>query len=500
MDSSRKSAYLVPLTIGAILLSAAAYFWSYGLQPVWWLMWLAPLPLLLMVPRLRAWAAASMAFAALTLGGLDMWHYHHLLHLPLWLVIACLLEPAFVLVIAVLLYRAFFLRGYPWHAVLIFPAVVVAAEYLVSLSQGTFGNTAYTQLRNLPVLQLGALTGLWGIAFVTMLIPAMAAAALLLHDHARRRMALALTVIVVSVLAYGIFRLHFTPPAPATVLVGLAESDTPEHVFPSDGPGTLALMQGYAREVQLLAAQGAKFIVLPEMTAVVVDSLSPRVDALFQQTAHAAGAQVLLGVLHVTNRGTFNEARLYSSAGTVDTVYRKHHLVPVAEGRTTPGAEISVLPQRPGTIGIEICRDMDYPELARRYSASGVGLVLVPAWEFGSDELWHGHMALMRGVEDGFTIVRTAKAGFLTVSDDRGRVLAEEATSPHREFTTMLAQVPVRHDITLYQKWGDWFAWLDLALLSALLLSFLRERSEAPPEGTIRRLDVTKPVLETNRP
>jgi apolipoprotein N-acyltransferase len=236
------------------------------------------------------------------------------------------------------------------------------------------------------------------------------------------------------------------------------------------------------------------------MTAVVVDALSPRIDALFQKTAHAAGAQVLLGVLHVTNRGTFNEARLYSSAGTVDTVYRKHHLVPVAEGRTTPGAEISVLPQRPGTIGIEICRDMDYPELARRYSASGVGLVLVPAWEFGSDELWHGHMALMRGVEDGFTIVRTAKAGFLTVSDDRGRVLAEEATSPHREFTTMLAQVPVRHDITLYQKWGDWFASLDLAWLSALLLSFLRERSEAPPEGTIRRLDVTKPVLETNRP
>jgi apolipoprotein N-acyltransferase len=493
MDSSRKSAYWVPFTIGAILLSAGAYFWSYGLQPVWWLMWLAPLPLLLMAPRLRAWAAAAMAFAALTLGGLDMWHYHRLLHFPWWLAAVWLLEPAIVLVVAVLLYRAFFLRGYPWRAILVFPSVIVAAEYLVSLSQGTFGNTGYTQLRNLPVLQLGALTGLWGIAFVTMLIPAMAATALLLHDHARRRMALALTVIAVSVLAYGTFRLHLTPTAPATVLVGFAESDTPEHVFPSDGPGTMALMQGYAQQVQALAAQGAKFVVLPEMTAVVVDSLLPRVDALFQQTAHAADAQVLLGVLHVTSHGTFNEARLYSSAGTVEAVYRKHHLVPVAEGRTTPGAEISVLPQQPGTIGIEICRDMDYPELARRYSANGVGLILVPAWEFGSDELWHGHMALMRGVEEGFTMVRTAKAGFLTVSDDRGRVLAEKATSPHREFTTMLAQAPVRHDVTLYQKWGDWFAWLDLALLSALLLSLLRKRSEASVEGTLRGVDIFSP-------
>jgi apolipoprotein N-acyltransferase len=482
MDSSPKSAPRVLLTIAAILLSAAAYFWSYGLQPVWWLMWLAPLPLLLMAPRLPGWAAASMAFAALTLGGLDMWHYHRMLHFPLWLAVACLLEPAIVLVIAVLLYRAFFLRGHPWRAVLAFPAVLVAAEYLVSLSQGTFGNTAYTQLRNLPVLQLGALTGLWGIAFVTMLVPAMAAAALLLRDHARRRMAVALALIAVAVLAFGTFRLHFTPPAPATVLVGLAESHTPAHIFPQDGPATVALMQSYAQQVQALAAQGAKFIVLPEMTAVVVDSLSPQIDALFQQTARASGAQVLLGILHVTNHGAFNEARLYSPAGDIETVYRKHHLVPVAEGRTTPGTEISVLPQHIGNIGIEICRDMDYPELARRYGGNAVGLILVPAWEFGSDELWHGHMALMRGVEDGFTIVRTAKAGFLTVSDDRGRVLAEEATSPNREFTTMLAQVPVRHDATLYQKWGDWFAWLDLVLLSALLLSFLKKESQAPIE------------------
>jgi apolipoprotein N-acyltransferase len=299
-------------------------------------------------------------------------------------------------------------------------------------------------------------------------------------------MALALSLIVASLLAYGGFRLHFTQPAPATVLVGLAESHTPEHIFPSDAPATMALMQGYAQQVQTLAAEGAKFIVLPEMTAVVVDSLSPKIDSLFQQTARAAGAQVLLGILYVTNHGTFNEARLYSSAGTIDTVYRKHHLVPVAEGRATPGTDISVLPQRPGTIGIEICRDMDYPELARRYSANGVGLVLVPAWEFGSDELWHGHMALMRGVEEGFTIVRNAKAGFLTVSDDRGRVLAEETTSPDREFNTMLAQVPIRHDITLYQKWGDWFAWVDLVLLSALVLAFFRQRSGAPAEATIR--------------
>jgi hypothetical protein len=35
-----------------------------------------------------------------------------------------------------------------------------------------------------------------------------------------------------------------------------------------------------------------------------------------------------------------NEARLYSDSGALEAVYRKHHLVPVIEGRTTPGDDI----------------------------------------------------------------------------------------------------------------------------------------------------------------
>jgi apolipoprotein N-acyltransferase len=118
---------------------------------------------------------------------------------------------------------------------------------------------------------------------------------------------------------------------------------------------------------------------------------------------------------------------------------------------------------------------MDYPELARRYANQKVGLVLVPAWDQGVtvDGAWHGHLSLMRAVEDGFTMVRDAKNGLLTASDDRGRILAEEPTRSDGGLVTMLATVPVRHDPTLYQKWGDWFAWVDLIALAALLTFWL---------------------------
>jgi hypothetical protein len=69
------------------------------------------------------------------------------------------------------------------------------------------------------------------------------------------------------------------------------------------------------------------------------------------------------------------------------------------------------------------------------------------------DRVWHGHMAVMRGVEDGFSIARAAKGGSLTVSDDRGRMLAE-TRSDSAPFATLGAMVPAVHDNSLSPAGG----------------------------------------------
>jgi apolipoprotein N-acyltransferase len=457
------------LVLAAVMLTAGAYWVSFGLHPVWWLVWFAPLPVLLLASRLKAWQALAISLAARALGGLNLWNYMlHDIQIPLGIELASILVPSAFFSLAVLFYRFWLRKSAPWLAMLALPVALVAGEYLFSLWQGTFGNTAYTQLRNLPILQLASLSGLWGISFTVYLFSAGLGAIASTPRKRRARMAVALAAYYAGVLAYGAIRLHTAPVAANSVLVGLVETHAGWNMFPPDAGRTMALMQNYASQMQPLAGRGAQFIVLPEMTALVPDSLLPQVDALFQHTAHALNVQILLGIIHVTDHAGYNEARLYSATGQIETVYRKHHLVPSLEGRSTPGTEISVLPQPVGRIGIEICRDMDYPELARRYGNQQVGLVLVPAWDQGVDDVWHGHMALMRGVEDGFTLVRDAKVGLLTSSDDRGRILAEESTRSDGALVTLLTTVPVRHDFTLYQKWGDWFAWVDLAALAAL--------------------------------
>jgi apolipoprotein N-acyltransferase len=478
MDLQANSLRRAIVILCAIALTACAYFVSSGLQRLWWPVWLAPLPVLLLAPRLRAWQAFAAALVARSLAAaFNFWHYvHDIVQFPIWLVLVTILVPAASFALAVVFYRGLLRKGNLWLALLVFPVTIVAAEYLFSLSQGTFLNTGYTQLENLPVLQLAALTGLWGISFSVNLLPAGLAALVSTPAKPRLRMASALTVYYACVLSYGVMRLYTTPQASSSVLIGLVETHAGENIFPQDAQTTMALMQEYAAQVEPLAASGAQFVVLPEMTALIPDSVLAKVDAFWQQTALNAHVQILVDILHVTNHGAYNEARLYSATGKIEAVYRKHHLVPTWEARSIPGTEISVLPQPAGKIGIEICRDMDYPELARRYARQQVGLVLAPAWDqgIGVDAAWHGHLSLMRAVEDGFSMVRDAKVGLLTASDDRGRILAEEPTRSDGTLITMLTRVPVRHDSTLYQQWGDWFVWADLAALVAILVFWSR--------------------------
>ncbi len=113
---------------------------------------------------------------------------------------------------------------------------------------------------------------------------------------------------------------------------------------------------------------------------------------------------------------------------------------------------------------------MDFPRLSRQYANDGVGLMIVPAFDFTLDGWSHGRIAVMRGVEGGFSIARSAKQSILYATDDRGRILGEQSTM-FLPFATVITSVPVHHDVTLYSRWGDWFAWLNIALLAGLLAS-----------------------------
>jgi apolipoprotein N-acyltransferase len=183
----------------------------------------------------------------------------------------------------------------------------------------------------------------------------------------------------------------------------------------------------------------------------------------------------VVGEVHVSALVKYNQARVYGPGASVLS-YDKHHMLPPFESSFKPGTTLTLLPKASETWGVAICKDMDFTPLSRQYGEAGTGLMLVPAWDFNLDRWWHGHIAVMRGVEDGFSIARAARNGYLTMSDDRGRILAE-TRSDSAPTATLLAEIPVMHNTTLYLLLGDWFAWFALATLVFALIRLYKLRN-----------------------
>ena len=100
------------LGLSATALSALLWWYGSGLHPLWWLSWLAPLPVLLLAARVRARWAALAAFAAYAIGGLNQWDYlHGYIGLPLATILLVIGEPALMLTLCTLLFRRLLLRG-----------------------------------------------------------------------------------------------------------------------------------------------------------------------------------------------------------------------------------------------------------------------------------------------------------------------------------------------------------------------------------------------------
>ena len=116
-----------PVGIAATALAALAWWFASGVEPQWWLAWLAPLPMLWLAPRVSARWAALAGFAAYAVGGLNVWSYlHTAVGLPTLPVISFILVGGVMLALCVLLYRRLLLAGHAVAAVLSVPMLWVA--------------------------------------------------------------------------------------------------------------------------------------------------------------------------------------------------------------------------------------------------------------------------------------------------------------------------------------------------------------------------------------
>lgn len=196
----------------------------------------------------------------------------------------------------------------------------------------------------------------------------------------------------------------------------------------------------------------------------------------------------------------YNSAALLDPAGREEFLYDKMRLVPFSEyvpGRDfwwlakdltalasdfQKGTRYAVGNLPGGRFGVFICYEAIFPDEVRRFVRNGAELLINI-----SDDGWLGRssgpaqsllMARLRAVENRRWVLRDTNNGFTVSADPYGRVVASMPPDVRGE---LAAPYGFRGDLTFYTRWGDWFAWLCVAIGAALAASQVgKARSPAP--------------------
>jgi apolipoprotein N-acyltransferase len=464
------------LTLGRIvaaLLSGALLAQSYGLHPFWPLAWIAPIPLLIAV--IGATRLGAFLYGALA-GALSM-----ALMLPYFLDLSGVAPAAIITLLKALIWGgvAFAVRGGArhlpaWAAVLVFPALMAGIETLIAATSphGSAGSLAYSQMDFLPAIQVAALGGAPAIVFV---MCAFASAVALLIAKRALVAAILPAVVVATALGWGFVRLGENPrgnsEGPELHVATLAGDD-----LGSEAADRRPTWESYVFEVERVVREGSRVIVLPEKFAILGEGQAELALAPLSAIAREQDVTIVVGAVAREGDLSFNRAYLVTREGVRS--YDKRHMIPGLEAEFTPGTAISITDVYGVRMGLAICKDFDFPNLIRRYAHERVDVMLAPAWDFGVDGWLHSRMAVLRGVEGGFTLIRSPREGLMTVTDPFGHVLAESSSGA--DIATLAAVVAVPRLVpTLYTRIGDAFGWFCVALSVLLMLWTILARRRA---------------------
>jgi apolipoprotein N-acyltransferase len=376
---------------------------------------------------------------------------------------------------------------------LIFPLALAAAEFLRArfAPPATWGSLAYTQYGYLPLMQVAAFVGIWGITF---LVAWSASTAEWVWSRGFewsvvRTPVLTWAGVLAAVVFGGTLRLVLAPTDRPSLRV--ATLNRPVDLFvPGEmtriAEGRLSIdeqkrlgdklarlhdwfLDGSRRE----ARAGARLIAFPEQNLLIFEADEP---AFLERARRLAADErvylaIGMGTVHIGAALPFeNKLVLIDPKGAIIASYLKTHAVVGWEASIMrPGdGHLPVVATADGRMAGAICFDADFPELIRQAGQGLADLLIVPANEWKATKEVHPQMAAFRAIENGVSLVRPAASGISSAFDPWGRVLGvADYFAPGDR--TLTVQVPVGGIRTLYARTGDLFAWLCVAGLVAAL-------------------------------
>jgi apolipoprotein N-acyltransferase len=390
--------------------------------------------------------------------------------------------------ITAILIRRFHVAGL-WLA----PCVWVTMELLRGILIGGFpwiplGNTMVTFL---PIAQLASVFGVYGLSiFVAVVNVGFMIAAL---AEGRRRItaaATALGLIVVTSIWGGMRLSSNALTSGPSITVGLIQGNIAQTDKWNPARAGM-ILERYLQLTQQAVKQGAKFIIWPESSTPFYFDDDPAGNVI-REMVRQTGTPLLLGSDEVEpgeGGNSYNSAFMLDTAGATAAVYRKIHLVPFGEyvpfqkvlffvgplveavSAFSPGTRVTMLPVEGHMVSTAICYEVTYPALAREAVRQGSEMLTTitnDAWYGESSAAFqHFEMAIMRAIEEGRYLVRSANTGISGIVDPYGRVVIRTNLF---ETVAVVGEARFVQAKTVYATIGDLAVYLSAAVMVVALV------------------------------
>ena len=344
-----------------------------------------------------------------------------------------------------------------------------------------------------PVIQAAAVFGSYGLGGL------LAGTACLLALGLRNKNCLCCGLLLALALPlYGMLRLESlpgpdAPPAPQAVHLALIQGNIDQNQKWQPAYQRATITHYLQLSEQASARRPLDLIIWPETAMPFFFLDQPGYASRVRGFAQTHSMPLLLGApahdgAPPDRRRTFNRAFLIGSTGQDLGFYDKEHLVPFGEylppwldhpalavlfqgvGNFAPGASELPLRLKDLVLGVLICYETIFPEIAQARVGAGAGLLLNisnDAW-FGltSAPEQHLQLSVLRAVEQGRWLIRATNTGFSAFVDPAGRIRARSSLM-RTEILTGIA-VP-EQDLTPFHHIFPWLTQLALALLACIL-------------------------------
>lgn len=501
--------------IAASVLSGLLLYLSFPKHDFSSLSWVALVPLLLVLKNRKAASAfgLSLLCGLVFSFGLFFWVTTIVafkwFHFLAWISFVSFFIALFGLILSVLENK--------WRiaAVLVAPALWVALEYLrshasfIALPWALLGHSQY---RNIPLIQISAYTGVYGISFVIVMTniavrdlvlwggrtvikaPAQRKA----RQHPGRfpiAAVLAVSLALLLVFGYGAAVLSRPLPSAGEMAVTVIQGN-----YPTGGTMNQELQRRIMKTQERLTEDATRegpstLIVWPEGA---VDGFLREDPVLYQTVASLAagsGAHFLVGSTRRPKFGPaairkgryFNSAFLVAPDGRFLGQYNKMRLLPFSEyvpfeGKFSwpswlfsandkyfvPGSDFTVFKVGDGRFGAPICWENVFPDHVSAFVRRGANFIVNI-----TNEAWFGDtagpyqflsMSVFRAVENRIAVVRAANSGVSCFIDPHGRIAGRVHNGRKDIFVEghRTEKIPFRSSFTFYTTHGDVFAYLSL--------------------------------------